>query len=233
MGEKGGYQLRRTHLFLLITIVVLALIRTWTATPLTFAGEDFKHPPYPLQTVGGGNCVWLTWEMAWLRWGFFLPVVGHACQWTTLDGVKLQQGGRVGILGLVDQPIPDSIMILPPSRQYPYYVNGDFGHLAWVVEVSSQGIIVIESTIFPEVPGQEWRGCRYWLSEYDLASLENASFLCLAEVLPAENDPAALGNPALPAWSANGTTSISVHHIWQSCRDMWSYTLLSLQLLLR
>lgn len=130
MGEKGGYQLSRTNSFLVITIIILALLRTLTATPPTSAALAFKHPPYPLQTVGGGNCVWLTWEMAWLRWGFLLPVVGHASQWTSLDGVKLQQGGRVGILKVIDQPLPDSIMILPASRQSPYHLKGDYGHLA-------------------------------------------------------------------------------------------------------
>jgi surface antigen len=232
--DKGAFFLTRPHSAWIIIIALLALLRTWAAAPQASA-DDFKHPPYPLQMVGGGNCVWLAWELAWLRWGFILPVVGHARQWTSLDGIQLQQGGRVGTLAVVDQPVPDSIMIIPPSEQLQQsQIIGGYGHLAWVAEVHPQYIVVIESSIFPQQPGQQWQGCWYRQSEYDFWSLNNARFLYLAEVQPAENDTTGSADFAHLALSSNGITSIrSNDHIWQSCRDMWSYTLLTLKLLFR
>lgn len=227
MGEKGGYQLQRTHSLLVIAIVLLAMLRTWTVAPPTSAAEAFKQPPYPLQVVGGGNCVWLAWEMAWLRWGFILPVTGHASQWTSLDGVKLQQGGRVGTLKVADQPLPDSIMIIPPCRQSQHQIIGGYGHLAWVKEVDSQGISVIESSIFPRHPGQKWKGCWYQHSEYDLSSVKQARFLCLADVQPAVDAPPL---PVDFAFLNGDAVNTSYDLIWQSCRDMWSYTWLSIRL---
>lgn len=222
----------RPHSAWIILIALLALLRSWTTVPQAIAAQDFKLPPYPLRVVGGGNCVWLAWEMAWLRWGFILPVGGHACQWTRLDGVQLQQGGRTGTLAIVDQPIADSIMIIPPTKELQSQIFGGYGHLAWVKKVHPQRVVVIESSIFPKQPGQRWQGCWCQQSEYALSNLENARFLCLTEVLPVENALTVSAHAAsLSSFSHDSTLHENNQPTWQSCRDMWSYTLLSMKLL--
>lgn len=230
MWEKGGPSLSRPNTGWIIIIVLLALVRTWTPAPGWTAGsEAYKHPLYPLRTVGGGNCVWFAWQMAWQQWGFILPVMGHAQQWTLLDGVSLQQRGQIARLAVVDTPQPDSIMILPSRRQSYYGLIPVYGHLAWVKKVYPHKIVVIESTIFPRQPGQQWQGCWYQQSVYPVSALQKARYLCLAEVKPADS-PAPDASVFLSS-SLISFDPISHNQIWQSCRDMWDYTVLNLRLL--
>jgi len=205
-------------------------LRTWDSPEQTAGAEIFRQPPYPLRIVGGGNCVWLAWEMAWQRWGFILPVTGHARQWTSLDGVTLQQRGRIAKLAVVDTPQPDSIMILPASHQLKYGITGGYGHLAWVEEVFPHKIIVIESSIFPRQSGRQWQGCWYQQCEYNIAALPEARYLCLAEVKPVKSQ---VPNPALYQTTllSGPLAQIGHNQIWQACGDMWSYTMLNIRLL--
>lgn len=155
--------------------------------------------------------------------------MGHAKQWTLLDGVTLQQRGQVAKLSVVDTPQPDSIMILPASRQFKRGFIGGYGHLAWVKEVYPHKIVVIESTIFPRQSGQTWQGCWYQQFEYPIDFLQKARYLCLAEVKPAESrEPFHVLNQS-PSLGILG--QINLNQIWQSCQDMWSYTLLNIRLL--
>lgn len=230
MWEKGGASLSRPNAGWIVVIVILALVRTWTAVPgWSDAPESYKHAPYPLRTVGGGNCVWFAWQMAWQKWGLILPVMGHAKQWTLLDGVCLQQRGRIAKLAVTDTPQPDSIMILPSRRQSYHGLIPAYGHLAWVKEVYPHKIVVWESTIFPRQPGQQWQGCWYQQFQYPTSALSKARYLYLEEVRPVDNQVP--GTPLYKAPIISRLAPMINSQVWQSCRDMWAYTVLNIRLL--
>ena len=93
-------------------IIIIALLACYApdCCSQAIAAQDFKHPPYPLGWwvvaivfIGMGNGL--------VSVGFVLPVAGHACQWTRLMESKNRRPN--GTLAIVDQPMADSIMIIP------------------------------------------------------------------------------------------------------------------------
>lgn len=215
-------------------IVLLALIRTFSMQAESLASPSFKAAPYPLYTVGGGNCVWLVWQKARQEWGIVLPIAGHAHHWRALNGIRMQQQGRLYQLSLTHIPRKNSILILKPAKTGPSSpaLTGHYGHAAWVEEVGPGSITVMESSIFPGADGPRWQGCWYRRRVYDSDRLPEAQFL-YAVRLPASapsGDPLPASGIQVPFLRG---LEVSLQEARQLCEEMWRYTLLSSRLLIQ
>lgn len=216
------------HKGIMIMVVLLAaLARTWMPAGSEPAHDAFKLPPYPLRMTGGGNCVWLVWEMAWQNWGICLPLVGHAGSWSSLEGINLRQHGRTYQLQVNSEPVAGSIMILPArlSDRSSHSLLGGYGHAAWVSSADMDSVTVLESTIFPNGMGQRWQGCWYQENTYQLSALSEDSYLYPIEITaqnPATRPRLLFSSLVFPGQSSETALAAAA--------DMWSYTKLSLQL---
>lgn len=212
-----------------MVVLLAALARTWMPAGSGPANDAFKLPPYPLRMTGGGNCVWLAWEMAWQNWGICLPLVGHAGSWPALDGINLRQHGKIYKLQVNSEPVESSIMILPArlSDRKTHSLLGGYGHAAWVTRTDFDSVTVLESTIFPNGMGQRWRGCWYQENTYHLSALSSASYLYPIDIT--DQIPVMTPRSIFSCLTFSGPSSETALAI---AEDMWSYTKLSLQLFL-
>ena len=89
-----------------------------------------------------GNCVWFAWEMACCNWGVGLPSWGNAGNWAERaeqDGFPVSYAPAIGTIACRER--------------------GDFGHVAWVINVSTDKaeITVLEMNCCEAVPS--WCNC--------------------------------------------------------------------------
>ena len=192
----------------------------------------------PYQQDGGhgivsGNCTYTAWEQAYNRMGIALPAWGNAGQWY----------GNAAASGY--QVIPYSPGVVPPANSIACW-SGGYGHVAYVIDADSVGMVLYESNIDIDNSGNYLKDYQQWWSYSSWRRTNLQGFICLQ---PSDATPPTISNVRVtnltdkgytvtctvtdnvgvskvqfPTWRADGTSDGCIWYEGVQNGNEWSFT---------